>query len=57
MEYMDKHYPVVQFGESKVRIAYSLGRGEEDNGWTCDKVPFNIVLSFLFVILRTCLNQ
>jgi hypothetical protein len=38
MEYMDKHFPVVQFGDMKVKIAYSLGRGEEDNGWTCDKV-------------------
>jgi hypothetical protein len=41
MEYMDKHFPVVQFGEMKVKIAYSLGRGEEDNGWTCDKVSYN----------------
>jgi hypothetical protein len=41
MEYMDKHFPVVQFGDMKVKIAYSLGRGEEDNGWTCDKVSKN----------------
>lgn len=38
MEYMERHYPVVQIGENNVKIAYSLGRGEEDNGWTCEKV-------------------
>ena len=36
--YMEQHYPVVQLGASRAKIAYSLGRGEEDNGWTCDKV-------------------
>ena len=38
MAYMERYYPVVQIGESNVKIAYSLGRGEEDNGWTCEKV-------------------
>ena len=44
-EYMEKHFPVVQMGESKVKIAYSLGRGEEDNGWTCDKVDLILIRS------------
>jgi len=35
---MDKYFPVVQFGASRAKIAYSLGRGEEDNGWSCDQV-------------------
>jgi len=36
--YMEQHYPTVQIGPNKVKIAYSLGRGEEDNGWSCEKV-------------------
>jgi len=36
--YMEQHYPVVLMGSNKVKIAYSLGRGEEDNGWTCQQV-------------------
>ena len=36
--YMEQYYPTVQIGESRVKIAYSLGRGEEDNGWTCQQV-------------------
>ena len=44
--YMAQHYPVVHMGEnSKVKIAYSLGRGEEDNGWTCQQVDI-----FLFCL-------
>ena len=42
-EYMEKYFPVIQIGESKVKIAYSLGRGEEDNGWNCDKVDIDFV--------------
>ena len=45
MEYMERYYPVVQIGESNVKIAYSLGRGEEDNGWTCEKVDLIKVIS------------
>jgi hypothetical protein len=37
-EYMDKYFPIVYVGKQKIKIAYSLGRGEEENGWTCDKV-------------------
>jgi hypothetical protein len=37
-EYMDKYFPIVYLGKQKIKIAYSLGRGEEENGWTCDKV-------------------
>jgi hypothetical protein len=36
--YMEQHYPAVQIDENNVKIAYSLGRGEEDNGWMCEKV-------------------
>jgi hypothetical protein len=43
---MEQYYPVVQLGESKVKIAYSLGRGEDDNGWTCDKVDIITVVIF-----------
>jgi hypothetical protein len=46
-DYMARYFPVVQIGENKVKIAYSLGRGDEDNGWTCDKVSFDF---FLYVI-------
>jgi hypothetical protein len=44
---MEKYYPVVVMGENKVKIAYSLGRGDEDNGWTCDKVDLIIHLCFV----------
>jgi len=36
--YMELHAPVVEIAGNQVKIAYSLGRGEEDNGWTCEKV-------------------
>jgi len=45
-QYMETYFPVVQIGASKVKIAYSLGRGEEDNGWTCDKVDFDTIVFF-----------
>jgi hypothetical protein len=45
-DYMERHYPVVKIGENNVKIAYSLGRGEEDNGWTCDKVDFEQFVFF-----------
>ena len=51
-DYMEKHHPVVMIGENKVKIAYSLGRGEEDNGWTCDKVH---MIYFLYVHLLNVL--
>jgi hypothetical protein len=35
---MELHYPAVEINGIRVKIAYSLGRGEEDNGWSCDKV-------------------
>jgi hypothetical protein len=46
---MAQHYPVVHMGEnSKVKIAYSLGRGgEEDNGWTCQQVGLLFLFSFV----------
>ena len=56
MEYMDKHFPVVQFGEMKVKIAYSLGRGEEDNGWTCDKVSYNNLFWHLNGVLTSSVH-
>jgi len=49
---MEKYYPVVMMGENKVKIAYSLGRGEEDNGWTCDKVE--LIISSVFCALAQC---
>jgi len=49
MEYMERYYPVVQIGESNVKIAYSLGRGEEDNGWTCEKVGLIKVMFWTLV--------
>jgi len=48
MDYMERYYPSIQIGDTKVKIAYSLGRGEEDNGWTCDKVGNKLTSSLFF---------
>ena len=38
MHYMELHAPIVEIDGCTVKIAYSLGRGEDENGWTCDQV-------------------
>lgn len=54
---MEQHHPVVEIGASRVKIAYSLGRGEEDNGWNCDKVCSDLCRDGLMVVWPCQLSQ
>jgi hypothetical protein len=51
--YMELHAPSVEIGGDQVKIAYSLGRGEEDNGWTCEKVDNLRLLGHCLIVVWT----